>query len=472
MNEASQQLASLHELVKKISEKISESHSDVAAQLRELITCHHGTSGLIWLARPGPALETNHDGAMTSSVSICDTTHQSTGCSLPTLSSNATSLEPPDDVSSIRSIPSSLSIRSVRSQIPLWGEELKNSRPYKRLWRRGVDLGSSSVFSKDSRATSTKGDTWSMLSDMSLGDLSISEISVLELPISLSDLYDPIPYQQLSIGKQARRRINWSSRGRLHRAIHEDNTLIFRTLLNLGADPEETYDDCPLLVYTARAPADKIIFCRLLLDRGANVDATDSSGRTLLSYCAELGSNSICELLLDRGATVDVTDSNGCTPLLYCTQHESNSICKLLLDRGAMVDATDSSGHTLLSHCAERRNYLICELLLDRGASADVDAADSSGRTLLSYCAELGSKSICKLLLDRGAAIDLADSSGRTPLSYCAELNQFHLCNLLLDRGGNSHLADVKGHTPLWYACSRGRGKSSPIYMLFLGRAL
>jgi len=178
-----EQLASLNEQVEKISEKISESHSEVAVQLRELISQRHDASN------------------DTSNILIRHTAHETTSieCSSSTSSSIIYRLSDMDGVS-IRTTSSPLPIQSVRPLIPSWSEELKNSRPYKRLWRNS---SSSSVFFKYS--SETKGDTWSMLSDMTLGDLSISDISVLELPISLSDLYDPIPYQQSTRHKQTRR---------------------------------------------------------------------------------------------------------------------------------------------------------------------------------------------------------------------------------------------------------------------------
>ena len=124
-----------------------------------------------------------------------------------------------------------------------------------------------------------------MLSNMSLGGLSISEISVLELPIPLSDLYDPISYQQSTRHKQSR---TWNSHGKLYSAIHGGNILIFRALLNLGADPNEADISGPLLVHAARQP-EKLAFCRLLLEGGAQVDMRDSSGRTPLSHAARGG---------------------------------------------------------------------------------------------------------------------------------------------------------------------------------------
>jgi len=443
MKEASPKLVSLHEQVAKILEKISESHNDVAVKLRGLISRHpdayNGTSGVA---------------------------SSSSNPSSPSLHFNGIDRA---------STPPSLPIRSLWSLVPSWGEEVKNSSPYKRLWSYGVDWSSGSVFPEDRRST-TKGVTWPILSDMNLGGLTISGVSVLELPISLSDLYDPIPYQvpQSTRHKQSRRGVSWSSSGRLHRAIDRGNIFTFRTLLNLGADPEETGADGPLLVYAARAPIPEgVVFCRLLLDRGAQVDTRDSSGRTPLSHCAELTNLSVCKLLVDRGAAVDSTDSNGCTPLVWlvCTplSHSSRQldncigISELLLNRGAAIDSADSSRRTLLSHCAGFGNYNLCKLLLDRGAS--VDSTDSNDRTPLSYCAGLnGEVALCELLLSRGGKVDVDDVKGRTPLSYSAARAMVAMSRVLLRRGAMPDRPDLNGHTPLWYA--RGWGEESEVYEL------
>ena len=97
-----------------------------------------------------------------------------------------------DDNASFKSAVSSFSIRSMGRSIssfllPSFTEDVLNSRAYKRAryFRRG---GGNSVISFDT--SSMKGDTWSILSNMSLGGLSVSEISVLDLPICLSDLHD------------------------------------------------------------------------------------------------------------------------------------------------------------------------------------------------------------------------------------------------------------------------------------------
>ena len=165
----------MHDLV----EKIAESNFETSAQLRELIS------------RPGL-----HDVAsIDSSVATAEQSTDNTASSSASGSGCATSFDHSDGAS-IRTNATSFSIRSLRSIIPSFTDELSRSRAYKRLRHRTpalADPDAASIFSKDSKATG--GDRWSMLSDISLGALSISEISVFELPICLSDLYDSEPYK-------------------------------------------------------------------------------------------------------------------------------------------------------------------------------------------------------------------------------------------------------------------------------------
>jgi ankyrin repeat protein len=74
------------------------------------------------------------------------------------------------------------------------------------------------------------------------------------------------------------------------------------TALMWAAGHEETVD--------ARA-AEAVV--RLLLDRGAPIDAVDNRGRTALMIAAEAGDAAVVGALLDRGADQTVRDSQGKT---------------------------------------------------------------------------------------------------------------------------------------------------------------
>ena len=110
-----------------------------------------------------------------------------------------------------------------------------------------------------------------------------------------------------------------------------------------------------------------------LISRGADVNAIKGSyGWIPLFYAARYGKNEIVKLLLDRGADVNAKDSYGWTPLLYAAAHGKNEIVKLLLDRGADVNVKANDGKTALS-IAESSSYIkfesdIAKLLREAGA--------------------------------------------------------------------------------------------------------
>lgn len=68
--------------------------------------------------------------------------------------------------------------------------------------------------------------------------------------------------------------------------------------------------ETPLHVAAARNPNYGVT--KLLLDRGANIEATDYSGQTVLHYAVDrVGTPALIELLLDHGANIAVEDSSG-----------------------------------------------------------------------------------------------------------------------------------------------------------------
>jgi ankyrin repeat protein len=80
---------------------------------------------------------------------------------------------------------------------------------------------------------------------------------------------------------------------------------------------------------------------KMLLDRGADVNAVDSFGRTPLHAAARLAQYKMVRLLLERGADVNARDAKLRTPLHLAVLADENEMVKLLIDRGADVNARD-----------------------------------------------------------------------------------------------------------------------------------
>lgn len=93
---------------------------------------------------------------------------------------------------------------------------------------------------------------------------------------------------------------------------------------------------------------------RLLLGGGAdcNTALPWMRGRSPLSLAAEGGHVRVMELLLDKGANIDQMDDSGRTSLSWATYSQKRWPVHSLLERKALVDVKDNDGRTPLSWAA------------------------------------------------------------------------------------------------------------------------
>ena len=114
---------------------------------------------------------------------------------------------------------------------------------------------------------------------------------------------------------------------------------------------------------------------RLLLDRGADLEAQDGVGATplFMSVFTDIdGRPTVTELLLDRGADPMARDNSGETPLhrVVWPIKVLPATVELLLERGADAEARSSVGQTpldLIHHTgAEHVDPQIVRMLAER----------------------------------------------------------------------------------------------------------
>ena len=74
---------------------------------------------------------------------------------------------------------------------------------------------------------------------------------------------------------------------------------------------------------------------KLLLDRGAKINASTQDGWSALHFACLRGDEGLVQLLLDRGADVSMTTKSGLSALSIATSEGDPEIVELLLDRGA-----------------------------------------------------------------------------------------------------------------------------------------
>lgn len=222
------------------------------------------------------------------------------------------------------------------------------------------------------------------------------------------------------------------------------------------------------LHFACRRRADTV--ARLLIEYGADVNATDSQGCSPLSEAAHGGPwkptahEGIIALLRSGGAvvdqwlaaaigdveslkaelnrhSVDAVDVNGATALHHAAQNDRNLCVRLLIEHGADVRLSDRNGNTALHVAAlhllsQQCSPELCQELIAAGANFDIHTAAALGDTeriqqLIStdrgtlasrrngmppthYAAHCGRAAALRTLLDAGAATESVDDFGAT----------------------------------------------------------
>jgi ankyrin repeat protein len=198
-----------------------------------------------------------------------------------------------------------------------------------------------------------------------------------------------------------------------------------------------------------------------MLENGAALAATDSDGKTALSWAAMRGRTEVVRLLLDSGADANHADSFGdWTPLMLAAGHaprdRATETMALLIERGAEVDARSRWGTTALHSAAVRGAEALVRFLLEHGAA--IDSRSDSGRTTLIQVARMGFRSdeMVRTLLApgglRGADVDAQDGEGMTALMWASVYARLSMMRTLLDAGAAIDLQDAQGRTALFRA--------------------
>lgn len=127
------------------------------------------------------------------------------------------------------------------------------------------------------------------------------------------------------------------------------------------------------LTHLIRAAQDgKTEIVGVLLDNGANIDATDHMGATALMAAAKWGCSDVVDLLIRRKANVNQRDMYGQTALIVVmglTHHETVlKITRALLAAKADFTFWDRSGSTALMLAEQHRHNDAAILLIGAGA--------------------------------------------------------------------------------------------------------
>jgi hypothetical protein len=132
---------------------------------------------------------------------------------------------------------------------------------------------------------------------------------------------------------------------------------------------------------------------KLLLEHGADRNAKDSYGQSLVMTAASNHHVEVLDALIAAGADVNAANQYRITPLAVAAEQGHLDIVERLLAAGAKVNARDTAGGTALSVAILRGYEPIVAALLAAGADVQRDKED-----LLQYAAE---KPAIKAMLEK-----------------------------------------------------------------------
>ena len=155
-------------------------------------------------------------------------------------------------------------------------------------------------------------------------------------------------------------------------------------LLKKGADvnAQGSQGFGPLLVAVGNRHA---ATARLLLDQdGVRVDLNNTGGWTSLMKACKTGQLELARLLLGKGANVNARNGKGFGSLFVAVEKNRSDVVRLLLEQdGIEVDARqESHGYTPLHKAAEDGNVVLIKLLVEKGR-ANTGLKNKKGETPL-----------------------------------------------------------------------------------------
>ena len=219
---------------------------------------------------------------------------------------------------------------------------------------------------------------------------------------------------------------------------------------------------------------------RTLIEDGADVNAPEADGATVLHWAVRWDDRESVDLLLRAGADADAANAYGVTPVSLACINRSAPLVSRLLDAGADPEAATTMGETALMTCSRTGNADAVAALLDHGAS-NVNAREASrGQTALMWAVAQGHPDVVRILIEHGADVHARTRSrallvsvggrgderarelplgGFTPLLFAARHGRIESARLLLDAGANVNETGPDGASVLVTASFSGHGE-------------
>jgi ankyrin repeat protein len=231
----------------------------------------------------------------------------------------------------------------------------------------------------------------------------------------------------------------------IQKAVEED-------LLDIAVQLIQAKSDLPD-IRTATLAGDVMAVEAMLLKDKTGLKAITKQKQTLLHLAAWADRGEVIKLLVQRGADIEAADDYNTTPLGAAVRAKSEAAVRALLAAKAKV-GTKEGDYQSIHFAAMGGRLSIAILLVEYGADPNAKAGRKD-LTPMHLAAAAGHVPMMKFLLSKGCQVNIAAADG--PLHLAVENGQREATEFLL---ANKAQIDAKGwanQTPLHYAVKNGR---------------
>lgn len=271
-------------------------------------------------------------------------------------------------------------------------------------------------------------------------------------PLKLAVITDKVAMAQLLLDKGAVDTINMGDIPPLHQAIDQDNFDMVKLLLERGANIEATDRDqnTPL---QKTITGEKVEIAKFLFSYGANPRITRPDGDSILhlSARANMPAPNLTSLFIERGGLVNTLNMFNRTPLSYVEHSSDNQVAEILRKHGGInVTGNYLQREHPLHEAIIDNDIAVIQLILNQGNPPDINQGDANGVTPLHLATMLGNMEMVQILLSQeGINVNSQDVNGQSPLHVAAGNHNLEVAQLLVADGGLLTVKNNFGKTPL-----------------------
>ncbi|KAH8834258.1 ankyrin repeat-containing domain protein [Flagelloscypha sp. PMI_526] len=193
---------------------------------------------------------------------------------------------------------------------------------------------------------------------------------------------------------------------------------------------------------------------KLLVSRGADVNALNESIGTPLQSAAAAGDLEVVQSLIRAGADVNLEGGYYDTPLNAAASEGKLQVIEFLLLKGADVNLVGGNYGTPLLAAASLGRLDAVELLVLNGADTNIVAGEYG--TALQAAAYIGSLPVVKFLVGNGADLDVRGGKYGTALTAAASEGEMKVVEFLVKEGADMDIVTKVYGTALQSAACVG----------------